>query len=417
MKHIVSVSLLSLVSSLAMAESAPEAAATPAPAAEPAAAAPAAEPTATAATEDTTKVSMRVQLDPFYKDLNNANNNYKTPKLDTLRVMFDRKLGSNGKVDAELRLNELEKANGSVNEDGDVVSAMNSNVLKYYHILFNVPAVDGLEVGYVREYDPALYGLTEKAKSSNLATGLSLTGHMNRIEGYRAKYELHDEMHTTLTYHLARQNELNDENFTTKPNKAVKGSTWYHKLTADTKVGDTKLQLGYGMQGVFLQDGEKTSRKNDSFIHLQAKHSMDDLELKGGVAYDTYAVTKGTSTGTDVVTTALVAAKYDLMPKEFAVIGEFDLQMLKKADKSLTDFSNEDAAKSTDKATTMVFTLAGQYMLDSKLSVLPSYQYWNSDIANGPKIATERTSSKLTGSDDKASKTHQALGLRIRYDY
>jgi len=405
-KHIVSVSLLSLVSSLAMAESAPEAAATPAPAAEPAAAAPAAEPTATAATEDTTKVSMRVQLDPFYKDLNNANNNYKTPKLDTLRVMFDRKLGSNGKVDAEFRLNELEKAPATG-------ISVNSNVLKYYHILFNVPAVDGLEVGYVREYDPALYGLTEKAKSSNLATGLSLTGHMNRIEGYRAKYELHDDMHTTFTYHLARNNEFSDGTLGTKQTDR----TWYHKLTADTKVGDTKVQLGYGMQGRFLADGEKTSRKNDSFIHLQAKHSMDDLELKGGVAYDTYAVPKGTGTGNDVVTTALVAAKYDLMPKEFAVIGEFDLQMLKKADKSLTDFSNEDAAKSTDKATTMVFTLAGQYMLDSKLSVLPSYQYWNSDIANGPKIATERTSSKLTGSDDKASKTHQALGLRIRYDY
>jgi len=409
-KHIVSVSLFSLVSSLAMAESAPEAAATPAPAAEPAAAAPTAEPTATAATEDTTKVSMRVQLDPFYKDLNNANNNYKTPKLDTLRVMFDRKLGSNGKVDAEFRLNELEKAPATG-------ISVNSNVLKYYHILFNVPAVDGLEVGYVREYDPALYGLTDKNKSSNLATGFALTGHMSRIEGYRAHYKLNDEMKTSFTYHLARQSELNDGNFTTKPNKAVKGSTWYHKLTADTKVGDTKVQLGYGMQGRFLADGEKTSRKNDSFIHLQAKHSMDDLELKGGVAYDTYAVPKGTGTGNDVVTTALVAAKYDLMPKEFAVIGEFDLQMLKKADKSLTDFSNEDAAKSTDKATTMVFTLAGQYMLDSKLSVLPSYQYWNSDIANGPKIATERTSSKLTGSDDKASKTHQALGLRIRYDY
>jgi hypothetical protein len=65
----------------------------------------------------------------------------------------------------------------------------------------------------------------------------------------------------------------------------------------------------------------------------------------------------------------------------------------------------------------MVFTLAGQYMLDSKLSILPSYQYWNSDIANGPSIAQKRTFSKLTGSDDKASKTHQALGLRIRYDY
>jgi hypothetical protein len=388
-KHIVSVSLLSLVSSLAMAESAPEAAATPAP-----------EAAAPVASEDTTKVSMRVQLDPFYKDLNNANKNYKTPKLDTLRVMFDRKLGSNGKVDAEFRLNELEKAPATG-------ISVNSNVLKYYHILFNVPGVDGLEVGYVREYDPALYGLTEKAKSSNLATGLSLTGHMNRIEGYRAKYELHDEMHTTLTYHLARNDELSDTTLGTKQTDR----TWYHKLTADTKVGDTKVQLGYGMQGKFLQDGEKTSRKNDSFIHLQAKHKMDDLELKGGVAYDTYAVTKGTGTGNDVVTTALVAAKYDLMPKEFAVIGEFDLQMLKAADKTVTDFSSDENSKATDKASTMVFTLAGQYMLDSKLSVLPSYQYWNSDVAN------DKDDKALKGSDGKASKTHQALGLRIRYDY
>jgi hypothetical protein len=97
------------------------------------------------------------------------------------------------------------------------------------------------------------------------------------------------------------------------------------------------------------------------------------------------------------------------------VIGEFDLQMLKTADKTLTDFSG-DEDKLTDKATTMVFTLAGQYMLDSKLSILPSYQYWNSDIANGPTISS-RESSKLEGSDGKSSKTHQALGLRIRYDY
>ena len=174
MKHIVSVSLLSLVSSLAMAESAPEAAATPAPAVEPAA--------APAASQDTTKVSLRVQLDPFYKDLNNANNNYKTPKLDTLRVMFDRKLGTNGQVDAEFRLNELEKApapNGN----------FNTNLMKYYHALFNVPGVDGLELGYVREYDPALYGLTEKAKSSTVAGSVSLTGHMNRIEGYQERKE------------------------------------------------------------------------------------------------------------------------------------------------------------------------------------------------------------------------------------
>lgn len=395
MKHIVSVSLLSLVSSFALAETTPEAAA---PAAEPTAAPEAAAPTKA---EDSTKVSMRVQLDPFYKDLNNANNNYKTPKLDSFRLMFARKLGSNGTVDAELRLNELEKSAA----DG---AKFNTNVLKYYHILFNVPGVDGLEVGYVREYDPALYGLTEKAKSSNIAGSLSLTGHMKRIEGYRATYQLHDEMHTSFTYHLARNNELSDTTLGAKP----KDTTWYHKLTADTKVGDTKLQLGYGTQGKFLQDGDKTSRKNDSFIHLQAKHDLDtDLHIKGGVAYDSYAVPKGTGTGSDVVTTVLVGAKYDLLPKEFAVIGEFDVQMLKAADKTVTDHSSDETNKLTDKSTTMVFTLAGQYMLDSKLSILPSYQYYNSDVA------ADHEGNALLGSDGKSSKTHQALGLRIRYDY
>ncbi|MEN9530175.1 MAG: hypothetical protein RI932_2048, partial [Pseudomonadota bacterium] len=86
MKHIVSVSLFSLVSAFATANS-------PAPAAAPAATpAPASAPAA-ASSSASTKVSMRVQLDPFYKNLNQANKNYKTPKLDSFRLKFERDLG------------------------------------------------------------------------------------------------------------------------------------------------------------------------------------------------------------------------------------------------------------------------------------------------------------------------------------
>jgi hypothetical protein len=403
----VSVSVLSLVSSLALAETAPAAA--------PAAAAPAAA--APAAAAPATKVSMRVQLDPFYKNLNNASKNFKTPKLDSLRLMFERDLGQNSKADIELRLHELENSKKtSLSDSGKLV--INTDVIKYYHLLFKIPGVDGLELGFVREIEPGLYGFTDKIKGSNVTESVAFTGHLGRVEGYRAAYNT-GWSDLKLTYHLARNPHLDDKTFGTKPTN----TTWYHKLTSDFKVEGTPVQVGIGSQGKWLALNTGSKLKYDSFFHVLAEHKMDDMKIKAGVAYDTYATVKKTDStaATNVATTYLVGTKYDLLPKEFSILAELNYRTLKSANSDRTDFSSSEK-KFVDSANETAFTLAGQYMLDDKLSFIPSYSYYLSNrsqawVDNSSGAAFESDRTILKGSDGKAAKNEQALGLRVRYDY
>lgn len=424
MKLIVSASALSVVSSLAFAQNTaadPAAAAsTPAPATE--VKAPAAAPEVKAPAAVNNKFSMRVQLDPFFKNLNNATNNYKIPKLDALRIKFERSVGDVSKADVELRLNELENSKKYAGSDGKFLA--NSDVVKYFRLLFKVPGVKDLEIGYVREMEPALYGYTDKVMGSNIVEAVSFTGHMNRVEGYRAAYNT-GWSDLKLTYHLARHPIL-DSN--TVGNSKPNGSTWYHKLTSDLKVADVPVQLGLGMQGKWLDLQEGLKLKRNAFVHLSGEQKLDDLKIKAGVAYDSYATIKKSSDKTlkgqaanDVATTYLLATKYDLLPKEFTLLGEFNLRTLKSANEDRTSFSGNNETK-VSTATETAFTLAGQYMLDEKLSLIPSYTRYSSsraqalvDNANGAAFGADRT--KLKGSDGKAAGTEQTLGLRIRYDY
>jgi hypothetical protein len=416
-KHIVSVSLFSLVSAFATANS-------PAPAAAPAATpAPASAPAA-ASSSASTKVSMRVQLDPFYKNLNQANKNYKTPKLDSFRLKFERDLGQYSSAMVELRLHELENVKKYVINETSKRTTINTDVLKYYQLLFKVPGVDGLELGYVREIESALYGMTDKTKGSNVAQAVAFTGHMNRIEGYRAVYDT-GWSDLKVTYHLARLGLLDDASFSDlndkKSDKEYADTTWYHKVTTDFKIDKTPVQIGVGTQGKWLGVKDESKPSYDLFIHLLAEHKMEDMKFKAGVAHDSYATVKADgSAGKNVATTYLVAGKYDLLPKEFSVLSELNFRTLKAAESSLTDFSSSDK-KSVDSATEAAYTLAGQYMVDEKLSFIPSYTYYNSnrsqawvDNANGDAFGARST---LLGSDNKSAKFEQAIGLRIRYDY
>jgi hypothetical protein len=425
-KLIVSVSAFSLVSSLATAATAPAAApaaaTTVASSATPAAT-PAAAPAAAASSASTT-VKMRVQLDPFYKNLNQANKNYKTPRLDSLRLMIERDLGQYSKADVELRLHELENSKKYGVDTANGKTFINTDVIKYYHLLFKVPGVDGLELGYVREIEPGLYGMTDRVKGSNVVQSVSFTGHLNRIEGYRAAYNT-DWNDLKLTYHLARLGSLDDASFADlnnkKSSKEYADTTWYHKLTSDFAIDKTNVQLGLGTQGKWLGIKDQSKPKYDLFIHLLAEHKIDDVKLKAGVAHDSYAVANAEDKADkNVATTYLVAAKYDLLPKEFALIGELNFRTLKAAEKVFTDFDTTDN-KAVDSASETAFTLAGQYMLDDKLSFIPSYSYYNSSTSrqwvDRSKDNVFGEGSKLLGSDNKATKYEQALALRVRYDY
>lgn len=398
MKLHLSVSVLSLVSSLALAETPPAAAAAAAPAAAPA-----------------TKVSMRVQIDPFYKNLNDSSKTYKNPKLDALRLMIERDLGQNAKADIELRLNELENNKATASTDGKLL--INTDIIKYYHLLFKVPGVDGLELGYVREIEPGLYGFTDKIKGSNVTESVAFTGHLSRVNGYRAAYNT-GWNDLKLTYHLARNPHFDNKTSAKQPT----GTTWYHKLTSDLKVADTPVQLGLGSQGKFLALNTGSKLKYDSFVHALAEHKMDDMKIKAGVAYDTYATVKKTDStaATNVATTYLVGTKYDLLPKEFSVLAELNFRTLKSANSDRTDWSSPEK-KLVDSASETAFTLAGQYMLDDKLSFIPSYSYYRSNRsqvwADNSSGAAFETNAVLKGSDGKAVNHEQALGLRVRYDY
>jgi len=434
-KHIVSVSAFSLFSSVALASTTTAAAAATPSVAQAAAPAPAVEaaaaPVATTSSAST-KVSMRVQLDPFYKNLNQANKNFKTPKLVTFRLKLERNLGQNSSAMADLRLHELENTKKyGINETSNRTT-INTDVLKYYSLLFKVPGVDGLELGYVREIEPALAGLTDKTKASNVAQAIAFTGHMNRIEGYRAAYKT-GWNDLKVTYHLARLGSLDDATFSDLNDKNsakdYADTTWYHKVTSDFKIDETPVQVGVGTQGKWLGIKDQSKPKYDLFIHLLAEHKMDDMKFKAGIAHDSYAVAKkDDSAGQNVATTYLVAGEYKIVKNEFSVLSELNFRTLKAAESSVTDFSSSEKNK-VDSATEAAYTLAGQYKVDEKLSIIPSYTYYNSnrsqawvDNANGAAFGTKKGDKlvpreELLGSDNKSAKFEQALGLRIRYDY
>ena len=409
MKLLVSLTSLSLVSSFALANTSP---------------AVVAQPTLQPAAQNGTKASMRVQIDPFYKNLNNANKNYKTPKLDTLRIMFERNLGQYSKADVELRLNELENSKKYSLTSDSKRAIVNSDVVKYYHLLFTLPGVDGLELGFVREMESALYGYTDKVRGSNVTESVAFTGHMNRIDGYRALYDT-GWNDLKLTYHLARNSILNDDSLSTKP---ADNSTWYHKLTSDLKIDKTTLQAGFGAQGHWQEINSDSSPKSemnyDTFVHLVAEQKIDDLKLKTGVAQDSYSTVKNSdqSAAQNIATTFIIGAKYDF-EKDLSLLSEFNYRNLKSANADRTDYSSSDKPK-VDSAKELSFTLAGQYKLDDKLSFVPSYSYYHSnrsqayvDNSNGAAFSKETDRTMLKGSDGKAAQNEQALGLRIRYDY
>jgi hypothetical protein len=241
---------------------------------------------------------------------------------------------------------------------------------------------------------------------------------MNRVDGYRAVYNT-GWSDLKLTYHLARNAVLDEKTIGTKP----VDTTWYHKLTSDLKVADIPVQVGLGMQGKWLALSEGSKLKYNSFLHLSGEQKIDALKLKAGVAYDSYATIKKSDgkAANDVATTYLLASKYELLPKQFTLLGELTLRSLKSANEDRTSFSG-NTEKKVSSATESAFTLAGQYMLDEKLSLIPSYTRYGSnraqafvDNANGAAFGADRV--KLKGSDGKATSSDQSLGLRIRYDY
>ncbi|NBO39268.1 hypothetical protein EBU99_11880 [bacterium] len=415
MKLQFSVSALACISSFALAET-PTAPAASAPAASaPVASAPVATPA--------TKVSMRMHLDPFYKNINDAAKNYKTPKLESLRIMFERDLGQNSKADVELRLHELENTKAAYfTKDANNKTIVNTDVVKYFHLLYKPSALPELELGFVREYHPGLYGYTDKPKSTNVVEPVAFTGHLNRIEGYRVAYDTGWNA-LKVTYHIARNPILDETTLGQKP----ADTTWYHQVTSDFKVGDAAVQAGLGTQGHWLPLTEKDTLKSDSFFHLQAEQKVDALKIKAGVAYDTYAIAKQPNSdgqvlaGTAVATTLIAAAKYEVMPKEFMLIAELDYRSLKSA-KETTNFSETPNGK-TDSTNEVAFTLAGQYMLDDKLSLIPAYGYYNSPRSqantangNGEAVLKDRTQ-LVSGAERKPAKYEQSIGVRIRYDY
>lgn len=409
MKHLVSATALSLVSSFALADSAPTAA-----------------PAASAKTDSSVKVGMRVHVDPFYKNINDAAKNYKVPKVESLRLMFEREFGQYSKADVEVRLHEFESRETSkkdgyyttTNDDGKAL--VNTGTLKYFHFLFKVPGVDGLELGYVREMEPALYGYTDKPKSTNVAESPSFTGHMGRLEGYRAVYKLDDT--SKVTYHVARNQDQNEYTLGTKPSN----TTWYHKLTANDQFANHSVEAGWGLQGKWLALSDSSKLKYDNFFHIVAETKLDGVKLKYGFAQDSYSVTKLNSDGkleaaANTSTTALVGAKYELLPKEFTLIGEIGYRQLKLASNGFKDYLDDNKTLVDSSAETS-FVLAGQYQLDEKLSFIPSYNYYQSQRAqanasNTTGSALGDRSGLVSGADRKAAKFEQALGLRIRYDY
>lgn len=416
MKLIVSVSAFALVSSFASANTTP---ATPeaTPVASPAAT-PAATPAAvTAKSSDTaTKVEMRVHLDPFYKNLNDAAKNYKIPKLDSLRLKFDRNFGKSAKAFIEFRLHELEK----LKNDGK--GTVNTDVVKYFNFLFNVPEVDGLEAGYVRELESGLIGYTDRIKATNVTESTAFTGHLGRVEGYRLSYKMNDSGKGKMTYHLARNQDQNETTLGTKP----KESTWYHKFTANEEVAGVALEFGYGMQGKWLALTDSAKLKYDLFYHLLAEYKVaEDLKIKAGLSQDSYATAKTVdskkSAGENSALTALVAAKYDLLPKELTLLAEVGVRSLKLANKDFNDYTTV-VKTAVDNATETSMVLAGQYFVDEKVSLTPSYTYYSSNRAQ--IIDTNNTGKSMkdrgmlvSGAERKATKSEQSLGLRLRYDY
>jgi hypothetical protein len=369
---------------------------------------------------------MRIHLDPFYKNINDAAKNFKIPKVDSFRLFVERKFGEYSRADVEIRLNEFEsRDNGKKkvwyadsNDEGKAL--VNTGTLKYFHFLFDVPAVEGLELGYVRELEPGLFGYTDRIKSTNVVESPSFTGHMSRVEGFRGNYKIDDK--NKVTYHVARNPDQNEYTLGTKP----KDTTWYHKLTGVSKIEDTTLEAGFGLQGQWLPLTDKASYKMDTFYHVVAEHKVDDLKIKFGIASDTYAVAKLNNEGKleaddNQALTVLTGVKYDLLPKELTLIGEVGYRDLKMANDGLTNYSDSKLPKANS-AREASFVLAGQFFLDEKLSFIPSYNYYysNRSQANSKNTTGEVFADRKkleTGSDRKASKTEQALGLRIRYDY
>lgn len=405
MKSLIGLSAFSLVSSLALADSTP-------------AAAPAAK------ADTSTKVGMRAHLDPFYKNINDAAKNYKIPKLESFRLMFEREFGKYSKADIEVRLHEFESRENSqkkpwyVTNNEDNKSIVNTGTLKYFHLLFKVPQVDGLELGYVREMEPGLYGYTDKPNS--VVESPSFTGHMGRVEGYRAQYAIDDK--SKVTYHVARNPDQNEYTLGQKPSN----TTWYHKLSSNVAIDDaTKVELGVGVQGKWLSLSDSSKIKYDNFIHVVAESKVDDLKLKYGIAYDAYATTKLSDgnlvAANKIATTALVGAKYDLLPKELTLIGEVGWRSLKLPSDGFKDFTAENSPL-VSSASEASLVLAGQYFLDEKLSFIPSYNFFNSNRAQantgnttGDALADRKI--LVSGADRKAAKSEHAFGMRIRYDY
>ena len=103
------------------------------------------------------------------------------------------------------------------------------------------------------------------------------------------------------------------------------------------------------------------------------------------------------------------------------LIAELDYRSLKSA-KETTNFSETPNGK-TDSTNEVAFTLAGQYMLDDKLSLIPAYGYYNSPRSqantangNGEAVLKDRTQ-LVSGAERKPAKYEQSIGVRIRYDY
>ena len=111
----------------------------------------------------------------------------------------------------------------------------------------------------------------------------------------------------------------------------------------------------------------------------------------------------------------MLGTKYELLPKEFSVLAEFNYRTLKAANSDLTNYSVSKTTKSGSSKET-AFTLAGQYMLDDKLSFIPSYSYYRSDLSllwadNATGGAFDSGRKELKGSNGKSAQFQQALGL------
>lgn len=377
--------------------------------------------------DSSTRVSLRINLDPFYKNLNDAAKNFKTPKVESLRLGFDRNFGKYSKADVGIFLHDLESQENmrkdvwynSKTTDGKVI--VNTGTIRYFHFLFEVPAVSGLQVGYVRELEPGLYGYTDRAISSTTAEAPSFTGHLGRVEGYRIAYKL-DPIHK-LTYHAARNPDQNEYSLGTKPSD----TTWYHKLTYNTALGDTAIETGLGLQGKWMNQTDSSKLKYDNFLHIVVEHKMPDVKIKTGLAYDNYSVLKTNADNSleasvASATTLLAATTYNLFPNTLSLIGEIGMRMLKLPSDKFIDFTKEDkpSVNSSNEATVV---LGGMYHVDEKLSLVPSYNfYWsnraqaNAGNMTGNALLTERRILE-SGAERKAATSEHALAFRVRYDY